>query len=163
MNHKLGFLKMYVINNKKVLLLERKRHTARHVANTTHYAVPVEGTPFSILGPDLDGGGGVPHPADGGGYPWPGMGYPTFWPKMGVPSISRMGYSPCWDWMGYPPPIWKDGVTPNFEGWGIPCWVWMGIPLVNSGWGKCTPPPRSGQTDIPKYNHYLPSYYVRGR
>ena len=41
--------------NKKVLLRERKRHTARRVAST-RYAVPVGATPPPpVLGSDLDG------------------------------------------------------------------------------------------------------------
>ena len=53
--------------NKKVLLRERKRHTARHVAST-HYAVPVGG----------GGGGTYPRwgvPTLGGTYL--GRGVPT--------------------------------------------------------------------------------------
>ena len=75
------------VPNKKVLLREHKRHIARHVAST-RYAVPVGGTP-TVLGPDLERGGGVPPSQvwmgrvlfpglDGGGAPqvWMGGGYP---------------------------------------------------------------------------------------
>ena len=49
------------LENKKVLLRERKRHTARCVAST-RYAVPVGGTPRPpVLGSDLDRGVPPPH------------------------------------------------------------------------------------------------------
>ena len=53
--------------NKKILLRERKRHTARRVAST-HYAVPVGGTiaPLPSPLPHLDLGRGTPAPCPPG-------------------------------------------------------------------------------------------------
>ena len=70
--------------NKKVLLRERKRHTARRVANIG-YAVPVGGTP--IPGQDR---GDTPIPGQDGGTPWGRMGVPPCregwgWGPDGVP------------------------------------------------------------------------------
>ena len=77
--------------NKKVLLRERKRHTARRVARARYAALMVGGgrgstypdlgfvgypwvpsPPHPDLGPHLDGGGGIqatPHPDLGWWYP----------------------------------------------------------------------------------------------
>ena len=68
----------YADGNKKVLLRERKRHTAHRVASTC-CAVPVGGTPCPDLGSDLD------------------VGYLPFRSWMGVP--------PSWSWMGFSPPL----------------------------------------------------------
>ena len=48
--------------NKKVLLRERKRHTARRVGSA-HYAALSRG---AVPRPGLDGGGGYPIPGQGG-------------------------------------------------------------------------------------------------
>ena len=80
---------------KKVLLRERKRHTARRISST----------------PSAGGGG-----AGGGPHPWPGVGQDRGVPHPGVPIL---GY-PCpglgtlqegiWD--QYPPPrVWNDKQT----------------------------------------------------
>ena len=58
--------------NKKVLLRERKRHTARRVASVCH-AIPVGGTYAGGGVPTL--GGGVPTLV-GGYLPWWGSTYP---------------------------------------------------------------------------------------
>ena len=76
--------------NKKVLLRERKRHTARRI----------ESARFA------DGGRGVPHPVldgGGGGYPiqsWMGGRVPHPVLDGGTPS------SPGW----YPPPLFRPGM-----------------------------------------------------
>ena len=84
--------------NKKVLLRERKRHTARCVANT----------PYVVLtGYPPRGGYPVRSPAPGG-YPDPPGGYPVRYPPGGVPGqVPPPG--------GYPagpdpplPPLWTD-------------------------------------------------------
>ena len=68
-----------ILSNKKVLLRERKRHTARHIASTC-YAAPVLCLHLGMgYPPDLERD--TPHPDLGRGYPpvsW--MGYPP--PKM---------------------------------------------------------------------------------
>ena len=93
--------------NKKVLLRERKRYTARRVASTLCAA---------LSNPDLVGGG-VPHPRSRGGYPVPGLGgaprprlgggglpHPRSGggtpsrPGQGGPPLPRPG-------MGYPPTV----------------------------------------------------------
>ena len=81
--------------NKKVLMRERKRHTARHVASARYATLSNGwgrgGTPSSPGGryphhPDLVGGGVPPnHPDLGWGTPppRPEMGYPLPRPEMG--------------------------------------------------------------------------------
>ena len=78
--------------NKKVLLRERKRHTARCVASARYAALSNGGgggTPFS------PGGGGYPR------YPWPGLDggggtldTPYHLDLVGVPPRPGMGYPP---------------------------------------------------------------------
>ena len=95
----------FAIRNKKVLLRERKRHTARRIASAR----------FADLSPD---GGGVPPSSlgwvgtgvlhlvlDGGTLSTPDMGYPLVQTLDRV-ALSRPG-------MGYPPP------HPHL-GWGNP-------------------------------------------
>ena len=117
--------------NKKVLLRERKRHTARRVASTRYAALSnpdlVGGNPSrpcqgGTLGtphhPDLVGGQ-VPHPDLVRGYPRyhppsrPGQGYPRYSPTIQT-----------WDGV---PPTW-DGVPPNL-GQGTPPDLRWGTPL----------------------------------
>ena len=81
-----------IVNNKKVLLRERKRHTARRVVSTP--SVFLTGYPPSRVTP--------PHPdLAGGGYPARGVSY------LGTP---RAGYPLSWPGWGYP--IW---VPPRAE------------------------------------------------
>ena len=120
--------------NKKVLLRERKRHTARRVASDC-YAEPSGG------GYPISGLGGYPIPGPGGtlsqvrgGYPISGLG--------GTPSQVRGEY-----------PIPGPGVTPSQVQGGIPSKVWgEGVPQVppqsDLGWG--TPLPRLGTGYPPK-------------
>ena len=85
------------LTNKKVLLRERKRHTARRVASA-RYAALSNGWV----------GGGVPHPVMGGVPLHPDLGQDTPPPTQtwhGVPPRPGTGYDPHQDlgW-GTPPP-----------------------------------------------------------
>ena len=102
--------------NKKVLLRERKRHTARSVASARYAGAG--GTPSSH-------GAGVPHSVMvGGGYP-----IQSWWrDTTGTPLPSRPG-------RGTPPPTiktWLRYPLPSKPGWGTP------LPPSRLGWG--TPP-----------------------
>ena len=147
-------LEVNYLCNKKVLLRERKRHTAHHVASARYAALsPDEG------GGTLDGGGVYPIPGldwGGEGYPvqsWMGVSYPrSGLGGGGYPIQSWMGWYPIpglvggvphtvLDW-GYPPPWTWDGVhPPPSAGWGTPTWTWDGVPL-SAGW--VPPLPGSG-------------------
>ena len=160
-----------ILTNKKVLLRERKRHTARHVASA-HYAgeggiphpVMVGGTPSRHVG-------GVPHPGHGGGgYPiqvMVGRGTPSSHGGEGYPIQSWGGtpgipHHPDLGWvtphhpdlarggtLGNPPTIqtW-DGVPPNHPdlGWGTPHHpdLGWGTPHPDHGWGTPPQPSRPG-------------------
>ena len=100
--------------DKKVLLRERKRHTARRVASARYAALSngwVGGVPPTIqtwpgYPPPL--GWGTPPPSRPGRVPpTPGMGYPP-------PSRPVWGTSPpqTWDEVPPPPPQTWDGVPP---------------------------------------------------
>ena len=128
--------------NKKVLLCERKRHTARPVASTC-CAVPVRVSTHPDLGPDLScpdlGWGtspswdGVPPVLTWDGVPYlADRGVPPSFPTLdtlillnwgGVSPILTWdltwmgGYPLSWPWMGYLPIL----------GWGTPC--------PDLGWG----------------------------
>ena len=175
--------------NKKVLLRERKKHTARRVASTRHtltvWVPPCpdldgEGYPILVMGGevpqvppiltwDLDGGysmpGYCPHQQDG--VPplpiqtWHGK--PPSSAGWGTPPSPDLGWGtpPSRPGMGYSP-IWTwDGIPPR-PGMGYPPpRPWMGYPPPRPGIGYT--PTNGEQTDIPKYKYYLPSYYVRGR
>ena len=111
--------------NKKVLLRERKRHTARRVASARYVG---GGTPSQVQGgyliPGREGGtlsqdgglphprsGAVPHPRSGGGYPVPGQrGYP----------IPGWGWYPILGLGGYPIPGLGEYPVPGPEGYFIP-------------------------------------------
>ena len=69
--------------NKKVLLRERKRHTARHAAVAS--ACYSGGVPRPRSG-------GVPHPRSGGGYPVPGLGGTLSQVQQGYPIPGLGGY-----------------------------------------------------------------------
>ena len=129
-------------NNKKVILRERKRHTARCVASTRYACCSVQ------WGAEM-------------GYPPPDMGYPL---DMGYPSLDmgyhpRHGYLP-WTWG--PPPRWGtppemgyprtwDGVPPYPDlKWGTP-------PTSDLRWGKPPPPASVNRLKI------LPSPILRMR
>ena len=105
------------MNNKKILLRERKRHTARRVASACYADLLGRGVPHLRSGGEPISGWGVPHPRVGG-VPHPRVG--------GVPP--RPG-------MGYPPPPTPDlgWATPN------PDMGWVTPPPFRPGWD--TPPP----------------------
>ena len=159
--------------NKKVLLRERKRHTACRVASA-RYAGGV--------------GGGVPHPVMVGGYPiqswWGGDpiqswwgGYPiqSWWGGVPHPVMVVGGYPiQSWWWGPQVPPtiqIWPGGYPryspPSRPGMWYPpptIQTWDGVPPPTIQTWDGVPPHTNGeQTDIPKYKYYLPLYYVRGR
>ena len=100
--------------NKKVLLCERKRHTARRVESAHYVALCNGGTPSQVLG------GGTPSQV--GGYPISGQGGYPISGRGGTP-ISGLGGVPRVP----PPPLRPD------LGWGTP------TPRPDLGWG--TPPP----------------------
>ena len=100
--------------NKKVLLRERKRHTAHHVASTPY--VVLTGYPP----PDL-AGGGVPDLGTPQGTPLPG------YPPTRVPP--HQGTPPRLDLVGYPPPQWlAHGILGN-------------VPKHYGIWDEYPPPP----------------------
>ena len=155
--------------NKKVLLREHKRHTARRVASARF--ADWGGVPHPIL----DGGGvpSTPRPRSGwrgtpsnlgrgacprsgrggGGYPiqsWTG-GYPPS-AEWDTPNQTWDGVPPIQTWdgvppqsrpgMGYPPSPDLGWGTPHPDlGWDTPpVQTWDGVPpCLNLGWG--TPPP----------------------
>ena len=109
--------------NKKVLLRERKRYTARGVVNTP--SVVLTGYPPPIL--TWPGG----YPARGyPTLPYPTLPYPTLpYPRQGTPWLDLAGYHPWLDLAGYPP-LLPHGILGNVaKHYGI--WV----------------PPRYGQTN----------------
>ena len=135
---KLNFAHIYV--NKKVLLRERKRHTARRVASTPYVVLtgypPSQGTP-------------------------PGQGTPPARvpplarvPLFRVPPLARVpprpGYPPSWTWQGTPPPAGPGRVPPppQLDLAGYPPWlphgilgnvakhygIWVPLPLWTDRW-----------------------------
>ena len=147
---------------KKVLLRERKRHTARRVAST-HYAVPVGGTsPLSwdltwtvgYLLPRPGWGRRVPHPRSGyggRGTPFPGLdgGYPL--PRSGwrdTPFLGQ-GTPPSRPGRGTPPPLGRMGYPP-VGGMGVPppqlVEMWTGTQSENTTFPH---PSDAGGNNIP--------------
>ena len=97
-------------NNKKVLLRERKRHTARRVASAR----------YAKGGYPVPGPGGVPHHRSGGR----GVPHPRSAGTLGTPHLPDLGWGtpPGQTWDGVPPPgqTW-DGVPPPARpGMGYP-------------------------------------------
>ena len=159
------------INNKKVLLRERKRHTAGRVVSTPSVVLP--GSPPC---PNL--AGGVPYlgtpPRQGTPPSWPG-GYPAWVPSHPGPGVPYLG-TPSRVPPGREPP--QQGTPPQ----GTPplSWTWLGTPppnvcpvafwvMLQSTMGYGYPPPplwtdrlMDGWTDTCQ-NITFPSYYVRGR
>ena len=103
LRHYLYHITKMLMWNKKVLLREHKRHTARRVASAHSAAVswPGGGYPHPVL----IGGGGTPSiPDHGGVYPHPvpiggGARYPLI-SQMGIspPPSARWGYPPLARW-----------------------------------------------------------------
>ena len=126
---RVSFVQTYF--NKKVLLRERKWHTARRVASARYAALsngyhppsrPGQGgTPGTPHHPDLARGYlGYPHNPDlaGGtpGYPHPDLGWgtPPSRPVIGhPPPIPGMGYPPRPEMGGTPPPRPEMGYPPH--------------------------------------------------
>ena len=119
--------------NKKILLRERKRHTARRVASTPY--VVLTGYP-----PILTWLGGYltwvpPSRVPPRGYPprVPPRGYPPGYPLPGYPParVPPPGYPPSWTWQGTPPvaapwhswkcckALWDMGTPPQWLPHGI--------------------------------------------
>ena len=119
------------ISNKKVLLCECKRHTARRVVNTP--SVVLTGYPSH---PDM--AGGVPYlgyPQGTPGYPWQGtpwQGTPARVPPTRVPLPTRVPPRPEYplprlDLAGYPPTgcpmaFWE--MLQSIMGYGYLAQVW---------------------------------------
>ena len=101
--------------NKKVLLRERKRHTACHVASTRCAAL-------SPVGGGGGGRGGLPTLALAGGG-----GVPTL--DWGVPTLAG-GWCLPWTAGGYLP--WPGGKG-TYPGWGVPTLDWGGGVLILAG------------------------------
>ena len=123
---------LIIFQNKKVLLRERKRHTARRIASTCYAA---------LSHPDLVGrypiqtwSGGTPS-RPGWGVPWV---LPTIQTWSGVPQVPPT----IWTWDGEPPDL-RWGTTPPRPGTGYPqpgmgypptIQTWDGVPLPEMGY-----------------------------
>ena len=140
--------------DKKVLLRERKRHTARRVVSTP--------SAVWVPPPDLAGGGyptlvppsRVPPWLDLAGYPpsrvlppaGPGR-VPPGWTWQGTPpaghpppQLDLAGYPPGWTWQGTPPRCMPHGILGN----------------VAKYYGIWVPPLWDRQKDRHVSKHYLP-------
>ena len=132
--------------NKKVLLRERKRHTARRVVSTP--SAVLTGYP-----PILTWWGvaylGTPHPDLAGGYPTlvpPQQGTPSpTWTWQGTPRLDLAGYPPPGP--GRVPPQLPHGILGN----------------VAKHYGIWVPPLWTDRRTDTCQNITFPSYYVRGR
>ena len=119
-------------SHKKILLRERKRHTARRVASTTSVVLTQRGGVHHLRSRSR---WGVPHPRSRREvpHPWPG----------GTPSQVQTGGTPSQVWMGGLPHPWGypslAGVPhcpdlgwgtppPSGPGQGTPVWTWLGYP-----------------------------------
>ena len=140
----------------KVLLRERKRHTARRVSSA-RYA----GGGYPVPGP-----GGYPVPGLGG-YPIPGLrGYPIPGPgEYPIPgwggTLSQVRGYPIQTWSGgYPryPPDLRWGTPQPDLGWGTP-------PPARPGMGYPPPPPRNvNRQTFPSINITFPrTTYAGGK
>ena len=163
-----------VINNKKVLLRERKRHTTCHVLSTPSVVTPGY-PPILTWGGTLLGGPYLGPPSRvpliliwlGGG------GYLTRVPPGRVPPILTWHSGKCckalWD-MGTPPQclpmaFWE--MLQSIMGYGYPprCLPMAFWEMLQSIMGYGYPPvdrQMDGRTDACQ-NITFPSYYVRGR
>ena len=144
--HQVSFLLLYI--HRKVLLRERKRHTARcvAVASACYFGVGgvTPGTP-----PDMGWGtppeSGYP-PIQGWGTP-PDMGWGTPPSKVGVPPHPRLDWVPPHPRLGYPPRHGM-GTPPDMGGYppskvGVPpCPRLDRVPPLSKA-GSGTPPPPS--------------------
>ena len=126
-------------SNKKVLLRERKRHTACRIASTRYAALSNPLSNLSTRGMIQTWSGGYPSQTWPGWYPGYHPTIQTWWGVPGVPPPSRPGrglprvpLTQTWsEWYPrYPPTIqtW-DGVPPTQTGDGIPPGLRWGTPL----------------------------------
>ena len=144
------------MQNKKVLLRERKRHTARRVVSTPSVVLPVYPPRggYPVRYPP----GGVPGPPPRGtwtppGVPGPPGGVPSQVPPGGYPDPPSGGSQvpPGGTWSGTPPGGYPD--PPR----GVP-------DRVPPPGGYPDPPlPPQVWTDKQSETITFPSYYVRGR
>ena len=116
---------LIILHDKKVLLRERKRHTARRVVSTP--SVVLTGYPPGRVPPILTWSGGYPVGGTLPGYPpsWPG-GYPGRVPPGRVPPsrVPLTGYPPA----GYPPagyPLAGPGWVPPLGVCPMEFWVML--------------------------------------
>ena len=123
-----------IVNNKKVLLHERKRHTACCIAST-HCA--------GLGGYPIPGRGGTQSQVQGGTRSQVCGG--TQSQVQGVPS-PRSGGLPHPRSRGYPPTQTWDGVPPSLDlGWSTPYLdLGWGTPYLDLGWGTPLPRPEMG-------------------
>ena len=157
---------VFHINNKKVLLRERKRHTARRVVSTPYVVLPgyppPGGTQTSV--PPRGGTQTSVPPLGGypGGYPdlgTPPGGYPDLGtPPGGVPG-PRYPPSPRGVPGGVPRPRYPPGGTQT----SVPPPGGVPRPRFPPRGGTRTPPPPPVWTDKQSETITFPSYYVRGR
>ena len=156
------------VQKKKVLLRERKRHTARRVASARYadlsgggypisgpggYPIPcLGGTPSQVVGgvhrPRSWGGTlshvqGVPHPRSGG-YPIPGLGGVPH-PKSGVP-LHHL------DLAGVPPSDLRWGTPQHLDLAGVPPGPEMGYP-ADLRYEMGYPPGKCEQTENITFPH----------
>ena len=128
--------------HKKVLLRERKRHTARRVASARYAVLSNGGYPIQSWV------GGVPHPVLAGGTPSSpgGWGYPIqSWPG-GYPIQSWPGRYPIQSWPG-------GGVHPHT------IQTWIGVPPHQPD----GVPPCQGVDWQTNWKQYLPPSFGCGR
>ena len=128
--------------NKKVLLRERKRYTARRVVST-RYVVKVGCTPSPILPMGIA---------------------PSCWGRTVPPILTRnCGTPPCPDLRWEHPPVltWDRGTPHPTLRWGtLPSWSGIGIPPI--GRTAVPPPPKSG-CGLTNWKQYLPPSLGCGR
>ena len=132
------------ISNKKVLLRECKRHSARRVASARSAVLfrGEGGVPQSCPCQGMGGGEGTPVPSwlggGGGGTPVLSEGVLHFCPGGGG------GVTPVLSWRGYPSTVLAGGGTLC---WGTPC---LGLGYLQPGqdWGTPPPPGVDRQTPV---------------
>ena len=174
--------------NKKVLLRERKRHTAHRVASTPYVVLtgypPGQGTPPARVPPwpgyppsqgtprpGYPPGQGTPHQGTPlarvpptrvppwPGYPQPGYPPPGYPPSQGTPPP---GYPPGWTWQGTPP-AGPGRVPPRAAPWhsGKCCkalWDTGTLPKVWTDWKHYLPHPSDAGGKNPSCNTWLRTF-----
>ena len=151
----LKFLSTETTCNKKVLLRERKRHTARRVASTPYVVLsghpPSQGTPPGRV-PPRQGTPPARVPPRPEYPPW--AGYPPGWTWQGTP-LGRVPPRPGYPLARVPPrPGYPPARIPPL-GRVPPGWTWQGTPPLPHGilgnvakhYGIQVPPPKCGQTE----------------